>query len=624
MKKVLITLSCALLLMSYKSIAQEKKAKNTTKNNVAVSIDLVNVVDDKVKVTINNPKITTETTTFNIPKIVPGTYSEDNYGRFVENVKAYDAKGNALKIAKMDENSYTIYNAKKLAQVTYYVNDTFDTEGGAGFGESEDIFSPSGTNINAGENFMLNTHGFVGYFEGKSEIPYTVEIKHPASLWGATSLIDINPSNEIDVFEAPRYGELVDNPIMYTKPDYTEFNVEGMDIVISVYSPTGKFKAADITPETEKFMRAQKKFLGKFNANKKYTVLLYLSDVKAKDAKGFGALEHMTSTTVVMPEMMPLEALQEQLKDVVSHEFFHIVTPLSVHSREIHYFDFNKPQMSEHLWMYEGITEYFANLFQVNQDLISEEDFYKRMSGKIEDSKNMNDKMSFTKMSKNVLEQPYKDQYLNVYQKGALIAMCLDIQLRELSNGQRGILSLMQDLSNEYGSNKPFNDADLFATITRITYPQIGEFLNTYVAGETPIPYDDYFAKMGVAKANTIVSGNPFLKGGRIPLITVDQSTKQIKALPDVSNNIFMTSLGIKGNDVLKAFNDKEYNLDNIYDLIMSSENWKDGEAISVTVTREGKDEVLKGTINLPKEEKSGFIASDKTKESLKNAWLKG
>ena len=235
---------------------------------------------------------------------------------------------------------------------------------------------------------MLNTHGFVGYFEGKSEIPYTVEIKHPATLWGATSLVDTNPSNEIDVYNASRYGELVDNPMMYTKPDYTEFNVEGMDIVISVYSPTGKFKAADITPETEKFMRAQKKFLGKFNANKKYTVLLYLSDVKAKDAKGFGALEHMTSTTVVMPEMMPLEALQEQLKDVVSHEFFHIVTPLSVHSREIHYFDFNKPQMSEHLWMYEGITEYFANLFQVNQGLISEEDFYKRMAGKIEEANN--------------------------------------------------------------------------------------------------------------------------------------------------------------------------------------------------------------------------------------------
>ena len=49
---------------------------------------------------------------------------------------------------------------------------------------------------------------------------------------------------------------------------------------------------------------------------------MYLSDVMGKDAKGFGALEHTTSTTVVMPEMMPLEALKEQLKDVVSHEFF--------------------------------------------------------------------------------------------------------------------------------------------------------------------------------------------------------------------------------------------------------------------------------------------------------------
>lgn len=615
-----MTVGFAFFLMSCKT----SNVASTTKDNVSVSIDLVNVKDDKVQVTIENPTITSETTTFNIPKIVPGTYSEDNYGRYIENVKAFDKKGNPLKIAKMDENSYTIYEAKKLAKVTYLVNDTYDTEGGAGFGESDDIFSPAGTNIKAGENFVLNTHGFVGYFEGKSEIPYTVEIKHPANMWGATSLIDTNDSKEIDVFKTARYAELVDNPMMYTKPDVTEFNVEGMDIVISVYSPNGKHKAADITPETEKFMRAQKKFLGKFNANKKYTVLLYLSDMAAKDAKGFGALEHMTSTTVVMPEMMPLESLQEQLKDVVSHEFFHIVTPLSVHSREIHYFDYNKPQMSEHLWMYEGITEYFANLFQVNQGLISEEDFYKRMAGKIEEAKSMNDKMSFTKMSKNVLEQPYKDQYLNVYQKGALIAMCIDIQMRELSNGKRGILSLMQDLSNEYGSNKPFNDEELFATITRITYPQIGDFLNKYVAGETPIPYNEYFAKMGVVNAKTSISGNPFLKDGRIPLITVDQSTKQIKALPDVSNNIFLSSLGVKGNDVLLAFNNTEYNLDNIYDLIMSSETWKEGDNITVKVKRDGVEQTLSGKIVLPKEEKDGFVASDKTKEALKNAWLKG
>jgi predicted metalloprotease with PDZ domain len=62
------------------------------------------------------------------------------------------------------------------------------------------------------------------------------------------------------------------------------------------------------------------------------------------------------------------------MMDVVSHEFFHIVTPLSIHSKEIQDF-YNDPKMSEHLWMYEGVTEYFANLFQINQGLITEEDF---------------------------------------------------------------------------------------------------------------------------------------------------------------------------------------------------------------------------------------------------------
>jgi predicted metalloprotease with PDZ domain len=52
------------------------------------------------------------------------------------------------------------------------------------------------------------------------------------------------------------------------------------------------------------------------------------------------------------------EELVKSMMDVVSHEFFHIVTPLSIHSKEIQYFDYN-PKMSEHLWMYEGVTEYF-------------------------------------------------------------------------------------------------------------------------------------------------------------------------------------------------------------------------------------------------------------------------
>ncbi|MEW5676263.1 peptidase M61 [Flavobacterium enshiense] len=621
MKKILYTVAVAATLLSCKS--QSTAGSAAAKSQVDVSIDLKNVKDDKVMVTVLAPSITTEMTTFNIPKTVPGTYSTDNYGRFIENVKAYDAKGNELTVAKEGENTWKISNAKSLHKVTYWVNDSFDIETTGGMG-GKDVFSPAGTNIIEGKNFMINTHGFVGYFEGKSELPYKVNIAHPSTLLGATSMIDTDNSTENDVFLSSRYAELVDHPIMYSKPDFVTFKVDDMDILISVYSPNGTYKASDFGPAMETMMRAQKKFLGAVNATKKYSVLLYLSDMKTKDAKGFGALEHTTSTTVVMPEMMPKAALLEQLKDVVSHEFFHIVTPLTVHSKEIHYFDFNNPKMSQHLWMYEGVTEYFANLFQVNQGLITEEEFYIRMADKIDQSKRFDEKMPFTKMSKDILDAKYKDSYYNVYLKGALIAMCIDIQMRESSNGEKGILDLMQALSNEYGVNKPFNDEELFGKITSLTYPAVGEFLNTYVAGETPIPYEKYFEKMGVKETTIKKPGNPFLKDESTPYITVDPSTKEIKVLPGVELNDFMKNLGMKNDDYILAVNDVNYNLDNIYDMIMASMDWKEGETVSVKIKRDGKEQILKGKVMLPMQDAEGFHGVDTSKAKVKEAWLKG
>ena len=619
MKKIILSLAFVGFLWSCSSTQSTAK-----QNDVAVTIDLINVKEDKVMVTVTPPTFTSETVTFHFPKTVPGTYSEDDYGRFIENVKAFDAKGNTIKVAKIDENSYTIFDAKKLSKITYLVTDSFDTEGGAGFGESEDIFSPSGTNINAGTNFMLNTHGFVGYFKGKEETPYKLTVSHPESLLGVSAMIDTDASATSDVFVMSKYASLVEMPIMYSKPDFTSFMVDDMEIIISVYSPTGKYTAKQITPNMENMMKAQKRFLGPINSTKKYAILLYLSDMAAKDAKGFGALEHPTSTVVVMPEMMGLEMLQEQLKDVVSHEFFHIVTPLTIHSNEIQYFDFNNPQMSEHLWMYEGVTEYFANLFQVNQGLIDEKEFFERMAGKIAQSRQMNDNMSFTKMSKNVLNAPYKDQYLNVYQKGALIAMCVDIIIRENSNGKKGILNLMQELSKEYGTSKAFKDEELFGKITALTYPAVGEFLKNHVAGETPIPYEQYFAKMGVTEASLEVAGNPFLKGQSQPYITVNPTTKEIMILPEIELNVFMTTLGLKNNDTLLAFNGKDYNLDNIYDLIMASMNWKDGEAVTVKIKRDGKEQTVKGKVVMPKEKQEGYQATDDAKKAVREAWLRG
>jgi predicted metalloprotease with PDZ domain len=609
MKKTIIALAIVAFLWSNNTLNAQKKG--TSKQDVKVSIDLIDVKDDKVKVIVQAPKFNSDRITYSIPKIVPGTYSEDNYGKYVEEFKAFDTKGSELSVTKSDDNNWSIFNAKNLSKITYLVNDTYDTEKGGGYGT--EIFSPAGTNIDAGKNFMLNTHGFVGYFQDKKDLPYQVTITHPETLWGATSMVDTDASTSKDVFYTPRYAELVENPIMYAKPDYTSFNVNGMEIQIAVYSPSGIVTAESITPEMKKMMTAQKTFLGNINSTKKYTVLLYLSTMKPGDALGSGALEHPKATTVVLPEMLPLDQLQGLMKDVVSHEFFHILTPLTIHSYEIQDFDYNSPKMSQHLWMYEGVTEYFANLFQVNQGLIDEAEFYKRMAEKIEQSKSLNDTMSFTAMSANVLISPYKEQYVNVYQKGALIGMCIDIIIREKSNGERGILNLMQQLSKEYGVHKAFNDEELFAKITALTYPEVGDFLRTHVSGSTPINYEAYLAKVGVAKAIVKVRENKFE-------FTVEPEKKELM-IPDSEPTAFMKALDLRGGDIITTINGTKYNLDNISDL--KTDDWKEGEPISITIKREGKEQTLSGKVKISFKEIEGLLATDASKSNLKNAWLK-
>lgn len=621
MKKTVLALVFATVLWSCKTSYAPTSVSQKLNEKIEVNINLIDIKNDKVLVSINAPSISTDTITYRLPKMVPGTYSNDNYGRYIDDLKAFDAKGKTLEVKKLDENSWSIANAKKLDKITYWVNDTFDTETGRGFG-NDDIFSPSGSNIDANKNVMLNTHCFVGYFTNFMSIPYRLTVSHPAELWGATSMVDQDSTATNDVFISSRYSELVENPIMYAKPDYTTFTVDEMEILIAVYSPTGKVTAESISPAMKTMMTAQKHFLGNINTTKKYSVLLYLSSMK-NDALGFGALEHPTATTVVFPEMIPGEQLITMMKDVVSHEFFHIVTPLTIHSKEIQNFDYNAPKMSKHLWMYEGVTEYFSHLFQINQGLIDETEFYGRIADKIENAKTMDDTMSFTTMSANVLTNPYKDQYLNVYEKGALIGMCIDIIIREKSNGKKGILDLMQKLSHEYGVTKAFNDNELFSKITQLTYPEVGDFLKTYVEGPTPIPYETYLEKVGLTKTVVKTAGNIFVKNDK-QYISVTDKDNEIMVNPDMTLNDFFTHLGLLAGDIIMAVNDKNYTADKVNEILYDCENWKENDAITLKIRRNGTEQIIKGTVKLPYEEKEGFKASDASKSTLKEAWLKG
>lgn len=574
---------------------------------IVVTIDLVNVSEDRVFVQVDPGMFTSDTVVFRLPRIVQGTYEVSDFGSFTEGFVAYNYEDSVIHAERIDINSWKIPNTGGFDRLEYYVNDTFDIENT----ETPTPFSPSGTNIHP-EVFVLNLHGFVGYFDSFLEVPYEINIQKNPDHQSASALPMVNfPMPEdstaiADTYIADRYFEVTDNPMMYGNLDIERFTVGDIEIVLSVYSPNRVYSAEEIKETVATMMEAQKEYLGDMNSTPRYDIFLYLTPYGPEEPIGYGALEHHTSTVVVLPEWLDKTALDEAMTDVVSHEFFHILTPLTVHSEDVHYFDYHAPTFSKHLWMYEGVTEYFASHFQVYEGLQDRSAFYSKLEEKLNTSYTLDDSMSFTRMSEFVLEEPYASNYLNVYMKGALIGMCIDILMHEESDGQRSMLSLMKELSVKYGIEQPFTDDDLIDEITEMTYPSVGEFLQTHVVGTTPIDYKRFFNKVGLRLEDAVDTTGFFfvqsdLANAQEPFIDADPGTGEL-FFREMDLHSSLDSLGVEPGDIIKSINRQRYTIENINasPLIPLSFTWGPETRIEMVIQRGEEIIPVSGVVGVP------------------------
>jgi len=611
------------------SCGSSKPSSNdlATETVIQSKIDLTRVEQDKVPVEMNPGRFLSDTLIYRLPRVIQGTYAVGDYGSFVDSLRALDYDGKELKIERLDTNSWAVYGSGELDRITYWVNDTFDQEGSG----KPTPFSPAGTNIES-SNYVLNLHGFVGYFDSLKDNSYVLEVVSPSSFerTAALPVVEEKTSEEGSVtttrYAADRYFEITDNPMMFGNLDVEEFQVGDIQIVLSVFSPNGKHSAKHLKETMYKMMEAQKAYLGSVNSTKRYDIYLYLADNTDQAPGGFGALEHHTSTVVVMAESMSEASLDASMIDVVSHEFFHILTPLSVHSEDVHYFDYHDPSFSKHLWMYEGLTEYFATHFQVNEGLVDEDEFYRDLMQKIQTAATMNDSMSFTEMSENVLEQPYASNYYNVYQKGALIGMCLDIIIREQSGGERGILSVMKELSEKYGIDKPFEDESIIGEITAMTYPEVGVFFEDHVIGGTPIDYDIYFAKVGLGMVEGRIETNYIMNNGAL-ILRGSQENGTIFFSEAVAQNSFWQENGVLPGDVVKEIDGTIITLENANAAVGAAYGWTPGQKVEVKLDRNGEEIIIAKelTPSYTTGRKLGRKEDATEKElELLEAWLRG
>lgn len=606
MKEFSITLSIFLLALSLSAQA--------TYN---YTLDLQNIEDDRVKVELLPSQLKKNNIIFHFAKIIPGTYQVYDFGRLVKNFKAFDAQGNILHTKRVDTNSFSISKAKKLHKLTYEVDDTYDLAVG------KPLSGMSGTNIEAGKNFVINGHGFYGYFEGMQQEEYQIKILKPKGFKGTSAIHAITTTPNFDVYDMPSFNFVVDTPMMYCLPDTTTTKVANAEVLVSVYSPSKNVRSVYLSQQLKRLLEAQKNYIGGHLPVDRYAFIMYFLPPGHKVSKG--ALEHNYSSLYALPDLSQ-EQIIKPILNISAHEFFHIITPLNIHSKEIQFFNFNDPKMSRHLWMYEGVTEYFAHHAQVVDGMTTREEFLNEMANKITISKaKYNDTLPFTKLSKGCLYD-YRDQYPNVYQKGALIGMCLDLLLRDISDGNSGLIDLMNQLAKKYGDNRPFKDKKLFKEIEKLTSPEIRAFFKKHVEGSTPLPLEKLLGMAGLAyEAPQPYMG--FSLGS--PSLGYDPDTKQMYVADIGGLNDFGKKIGYQVGDKLITINGTlipETGLHQFFQEI--TQGLKEGQPLNITVDRDGKSTVLTAIVEKVQLHKPASIGLNPNPShrqlELRNVWLTG
>jgi predicted metalloprotease with PDZ domain len=344
-----------------------------------------------------------------------------------------------------------------------------------------------GTSLEA-DHVLLNPHAVIGYPEGLQAAPIRLRLAYPAA-WKVGTALKRNPDG---VFVADNYDQLVDSPILLGPLSRARLTVTGVPIDVYAYSETGKIKASQLLGAMTGMLNAAGRFLGKLPVDR-YTFLYHFGDESA------GAWEHSFSSEYVLQEGEFSDSVGRRVTDIAAHEFFHIVTPLNIHSEIIEHFNFVTPVPSRHLWLYEGTTEWAAHAMQLRAGLKTPEAYLQTQIRKMQiDRQAFDSTYSLRELALTSYSDSGQAQYGNIYMRGALTAGLLDIRLLELSNGQRGLQDLIGDLTHRYGKRRAFPDSTFVDTLVAMTYPEIRDFFDRYVWDSQHLPIKEYYARLGI------------------------------------------------------------------------------------------------------------------------------
>ena len=445
-------------------------------------IDLNDRADDLFKVTLEVEGLDRGNAIYQFASTAPGTYQVMNIGRFVRSFEARDARGAVVPSEQVSVNQWRLSDPARVRSIRYTVAETWDTKV-----EHNPVYLMCGTSIEA-DHVLINPHAVIGYPTGLQAAPVRLRLQYPGE-WKIGTALERNADG---AFHAESYDHLVDSPILLGRLSEARLSVTGVPVEIYAYSKTDKIRAPQLLEAMDEMLEAAGRFLGKLPVER-YTFLYHFEDRNA------GAWEHSLSSEYVFHESEFTDSLGRYLTDIAAHEFFHIVTPLNIHSEIIERFNFVTPVPSRHLWLYEGTTEWAAHAMQLRAGLKSPEDYLKKVLEKMRiDRAAFDSAYSLRDLALTSYSDSGQKQYANIYMRGALTAGLLDIRLLELSGGTQGLQEVILDLADRYGKERAFPEATFVDTLVALTHPEIRDFFDRYVWESERLPIAEYYAKLGI------------------------------------------------------------------------------------------------------------------------------
>ncbi len=104
-------------------------------------------------------------------------------------------------------------------------------------------------------------------------------------------------------------------------------------------------------------------------------------------------------------------------------------------------------------------------------------------------------------------ETNFANTTISYYNKGALLAMLLDLEIRSRTQGHKSLLDMMRLMYNEfyqtpatsyYGPGRGFEEKDVVEALDSITGSDFAPFFERYVSGTDALPYQQTLAIGGL------------------------------------------------------------------------------------------------------------------------------